>query len=64
MTSPSTLRVVRSREKLREAGGRVTSVRLSPEAVRRIDKLIENGWARTQQDAIEKALACLCPLLD
>ena len=61
MTSPSTLRVVRSREKLREAGGRVTSLRLSPGAVRRIDAMIADGRATGQTDAIEKALAFIEP---
>lgn len=56
MTSPSTLRVIRSREKLRESGGKMTSVRLSPGAVRIIEAMIEHGQARNQTEALEKAL--------
>lgn len=64
MASPSTLRVTRSRDKLRAAGGRVTSVRLSADAVRRIEAMIASGSARNQQDAIEQALAFRWPSTD
>lgn len=60
MTSPSTLRVIRSREKLRESGGKMTSVRLSSGAVRIIEAMIADGRASGQTDAIEKALEMVC----
>lgn len=52
----STPRVTRSRDKLRESGGLVTSVRLSPEGHRRLLALMEAEGLRYRNDAIELAL--------
>lgn len=60
MTSPATLRAVRSTAALRARGGDVKTLRLSPDAIRRIATMIAAGRARNQQDAIERALEIAC----
>ncbi len=52
----STNRANRADARLRAAGGKMTSVRLSPEAVERIGKIVAAGLAPNQTQAIEMAL--------
>lgn len=49
-------RLRRSRDRLREAGGVVTSIRLSPEAARAAQALIASGYAADRRGVIERAL--------
>ncbi len=51
-----TVRANRANARLRAAGGKMTSVRLSPEAVERIGKIVAAGLAANQTQAIEMAL--------
>lgn len=54
--TPDVERVARSRDKLRAAGGVVTSIRLSPEATAAVQRIIAAGHAATRRGAIEWAL--------
>lgn len=56
MTAPSTPRVTRSRDKLRAAGGTVTTIRLSPEAEAAVQAIIAAGHAKNRREAVEWAL--------
>lgn len=54
--TPDVDRVRKSRDRLREAGGVVTSIRLSPEAARAAAALIASGYAADRRGVIERAL--------
>jgi hypothetical protein len=49
-------RLRKSRDRLREAGGVVTSIRLSPEAAQAAQALIARGYAADRRGVIERAL--------
>lgn len=51
-----TERSTRSRDRHREAGGVVTSIRLSPEAEAAAQRIIAAGHATTRRGAVEWAL--------
>lgn len=54
--TPDVERNRRSRDKLRERGGVVTSIRLSPEAEAAVQRIIATGHATTRRGAVEWAL--------
>jgi hypothetical protein len=54
--TPDVERVARSRDRLRAAGGVVTTIRLSPEAAAAAQKLVDAGLAKDRRGAIEYAL--------
>lgn len=56
MPAPNNDRLRRSRDRHREAGGIVTSIRLSPEAEAVVQNIIRSGLAKNRREAIEHAL--------